>query len=230
MTGPTLDARELASPLTVLGSEVRMAIVEQLRSPKILTEIEVSSSRSDRDKPLARQTVKEHLERLKEAGFVVSRQAERDHGTTTEYLLDHRSFYALGEHLSRLSEPAPADEPGGSTRHRRSARSGEPVEGPALVLVKGAEPGTSWRLGPKQGPTWTIGRRREADISMHFDPFVSADNSRIRHREGTFTVEDLPTSRNGTHLNFTPIDEGAEHELADGDLVAVGASVLVYRA
>lgn len=230
---PDPDPRELTQALEVLASPVRLSIVRQLREPKVLKEIEVTSSRAgpgSEDRPLARQTVKEHLDGLVEVGVVTPREVQRDYGPTVEYVVNNQVLYAIAERLRGLAGLRPRDPPEDETFEGDETREGSRAEGPALVLVKGLDEGRTFPLEGDDGRgRWTLGRRREADVPLDFDPYVSRRNTLLHRDDGDIYVEDLEESRNGTRVNFELVPTGTRQPLEDGDLVGVGRSLLLFR-
>jgi pSer/pThr/pTyr-binding forkhead associated (FHA) protein len=77
------------------------------------------------------------------------------------------------------------------------------------------------------GP-WLIGRESTAQVCLDFDPFVSSRHAEVRRKDDGFEVADL-YSRNGTRLDWQGLDRGGQRELADGSIVGVGRSLLVFR-
>ena len=93
---------------------------------------------------------------------------------------------------------------------------------PALFCILGRNRGTRYELAEHDGPM-TIGR--DAGNFIHLDDNeVSRRHAEIRRVGETFIVADLKSS-NGTFLNDEKVDKA---ELATGDRVRVGRSVLVY--
>ncbi|HWH08076.1 MAG TPA: hypothetical protein VNX21_02685, partial [Candidatus Thermoplasmatota archaeon] len=177
---PDADVR-VSRTLAALASPTRVALMRALRRPRILAEIEVRPPGGP-PRPLARQTVRQHLDTLLAAGLVVARGTERDRGETYEFLVNHQAIYALGEEVRGLARLRPLVEPDAATAH------GEPPEralppGPCLVLVKGLDEGAAFPLAPGRD-AWVIGRRRDADVPLDFDPFVSGENARVTRQEG----------------------------------------------
>ncbi len=216
----------LAATLASLGSAQRLAILRQLRMPRTLREIEVSSERPDAGRRLTRQSVADHVERLSEAGVVLSREAQRATTRVREYSLNHQAIYALAESLKALATMRPVVEPTTPT-----AALALPVapreEGHRLVLVKGLEEGTTFPLSPSR-PLHVVGRRRGVEVCLDFDPYVSAENTLLTWEDGAVVAQDHPESRNGTVLNFRPLPRGERARLRHGDVLGVGRSTLVY--
>lgn len=230
---PTPDAR-LAQALELVASETRLAVLRQLRSPKALREIEVHTGPAGGDgfqRTLSRQAVREQLDRLLEGGLVLQREAQRPYGDTVEYYLNHQRIFAMAEEFRTLVRLRPAPEPEVATLHKGSQAKPFELRGPCLVLVHGLDEGTTFDLAPPAvgSRQWVIGRSRSAEVSLDFDPFVSAENTAVHWDHGAHLVEDLPGSRNGTTLNFTPLPKGARRALRTGDLLGVGRCLLMFR-
>jgi hypothetical protein len=222
------DDETLAATFAALGSLPRLALLREIRVPRTLREIEIQGSRKDAERVVARQTVREHLDRLERVGLALSRDALRAGGPTREYHLNHPMFFSLSEELRELAQARSIVEPRVSTVPLDAA--GQPEQrGPRLVLLKGADEERVFPLrapDPPEEMAWTLGRSREAAISLDYDPFVSMENSVVRAARGRLTLENVPSSRNGTRLNLRRIEGPAP--LAHGDVVHVGRSALVY--
>jgi hypothetical protein len=214
--------------LQALGTPARIYLLRELRTPKTVTEV---SLRLPGGRVLARQTVKEHLDRLVDIGMVVAREAERPHGRALEYVVNHQAIYSLGEDVRALARIRPTEAPPGLTQVAPPTAGAARRSGPHLVLVKGLDEGQVFDLAADAGPaSWVIGRRRGLAVPLDFDAFVSAENTRIAWDGKRHLVEDLPHSRNGTTLNFRPLEKGRPHPLERGDVIGVGRSALVFRA
>ena len=222
-----------AQALEALSSTSRLALLRQLRTPKVLAEIQVKTAGpGDTARNISRQAVREHLDRLMEIGVVIAREAERDYGPTVEYAVNHQMLFALSEEFRGLARLRPAAEPEGATLHGKTPAAPGEQRGPALVMVKGLDEGKTFPLAPPlQGKgEWIIGRRRGVHVPLDYDPFVSSENTAVLWEEGTHFLLDLPESRNGTLLNFQPLAKGLRRALRPGDVVGVGRSLLVFRA
>ncbi len=221
--------------LTAIAHPVRLALLRELRAPKVLREIEVRpSGPAPRaaglpDRNLARQSVKEHLDRLVASGIVIARDAERTRGPTTEYVLNNQELFALSEQIRLLARLKPAAEPAKDTIAETPALPSSPVTGPRLILVKGVDEGRVFSLASAGAARWTIGRRRSAEVPLDFDPFASSDNAVVVREESRFVIADVAGSRNGTTLNLVPLPSGDRSPLRHGDLVGVGRSYLLFR-
>ena len=94
-----------------------------------------------------------------------------------------------------------------------------PAGGASLVIGEGEE-----RRTMKLGPVATIGRLPECEVSIA-DPGASRRHAQIREQSGVYTLTDLG-STNGTRLNGQTIQS---RELADGDRITIGTTVLEFR-
>jgi DNA-binding transcriptional ArsR family regulator len=214
----------LSNALGALASPTRLAIMRALRAPKPLHDIEVRAAEGEEPaRPLARQTIRKHLDVLIEAGVVNERvAAER-----SEFVVNHQAIFVLSEQLRNLARLRPSVEPQGVTRQVRDVGP-LPKGGPALVLVKGLDEGEWFDLKPSVVSHWILGRRRGCAVALDFDPSVSSENARISWAEGAHWLEDLPGSRNGTTHNMRRLDPSERARLRHGDIVGVGRSLLVY--
>jgi DNA-binding transcriptional ArsR family regulator len=205
---------------------MRLEILRQLRAPRALAEIEVHGTRTGAGGTLARQSVREHLDRLLDAGIVIERPAERPHGKTTEFILNHQAIFALSEEVRGLARWRPVVDLHVDTAPLQGGPS-HASRGPRLVVVKGLDEGVTFTLRAGEGD-WVIGRRRGAPISLDFDPYVSADHAVVKERGAARLLLDLPDNKNGTLLNLSRVEKGVETPLHHGDLVTIGRTSLLY--
>ena len=229
--------KALADALAALGSPTRIAILRELTAPKSLNHIRVAAE-DDPARPLSRQAVRAHLDRLVEIAAVLP-LASDDGRVGAEYVVDHTRLYALAEDLRALASLRPEDEVArGATSPAALSAGDRGPGGPRFVLVRGLREGTVFplrrrdeaRRGAATAPAWVIGRRRGVDVALDYDPYVSAENAVVGREGAGFTLRDVPGSRNGTQLNFAPIpSDGTPVRLEHGDLVGVGRSVLSFR-
>ena len=73
----------------------------------------------------------------------------------------------------------------------------------------------------------TIGRREEADISIPWDPEMSRLHAELSYRAREWTICDDGWSQNGTWVNGLRL--AGRRRLADGDLVKIGRTILVFH-
>jgi sigma-B regulation protein RsbU (phosphoserine phosphatase) len=98
------------------------------------------------------------------------------------------------------------------------------IEGHFLEVNGGGvegRPSTRVRLGS----CTTVGRDEDNDISFG-DTMLSRRHAEFRQRNGVFCVVDLDSS-NGTYVNAIRVH--GERDLADGDVVTLGGTSLVFR-
>ncbi|HWH08826.1 MAG TPA: hypothetical protein VNX21_06465 [Candidatus Thermoplasmatota archaeon] len=116
------DKRHLALVLEVLGNENRLDLLEQLRTPRTVSEIELTPAQTregeNPERLISRQAIRAHLARLADIGVVYTRKARRGAATVDEYALNHARLYALFEDLRSL-----ATLQSGGARLRRSSKS-----------------------------------------------------------------------------------------------------------
>lgn len=205
-----------------LASPVRLQILRRLRTPAPLAAIDVAGTRAEAGATLARQTVRRHLDRLIESGIV----SVRHQPAGDEYVTNHQRVFALSEELRDFARMRPTVEPDGMTVHARPRDLGA-RDGDRLVLVRGLDEGAAFDLSPGV-EAWRIGRRRGLEISLDYDPAVSGENAVVRWAEGHHTLEDVPTSRNGTTHNFRRLGPDERVRLRHGDVLGVGRSLLLY--
>lgn len=230
-----IDYESLGRYLRVLAVPNRLVLLHKLQLPHAVADIELKPFRkaADRnpDRPLSRQAVRKHLHRLEAAGLVESRVGERDGREVTEYLVHQPRLFTIVDEFKRLSRIRPApDVAPDATAGRSTATGGRGAavpDGPALVLVGGMFEGRAFPL-EGDGP-WRVGRARDVAVSLPYDPFVSGANSEIRRDGDRLVIVDLPGSRNGTRVNWAPLDDGERRVLVPGDTVGVGRSLLVFR-
>lgn len=70
-----------------------------------------------------------------------------------------------------------------------------------------------------------IGRSAQVDMPLA-DDNASRQHCQVRKWAGKFMIEDLQ-SKNGTFVNGAKVTK--EHPLADGDLIAVGDTQIVFK-
>ena len=231
---PPLDYERLADHLAALAYPTRLELLDALRFPHTLSDIRVTPHRKEAgatpDRIVTRQTVQKHLDRLVDAEFVRTDPVEQEGRTVPSYIVNASRLYELTEEMRRLSlryaGHGPAGDATGTIGHSAApARH----EGPRVVLVHGVYEGKVFALDRASGPEarWLLGRRRELPIALDYDPFVSQEHALLLSHGGRFSVTDLG-SKNGTHVNWTPLARGASQQLRSGDVIGVGRSLLSF--
>ena len=74
--------------------------------------------------------------------------------------------------------------------------------------------------------TVTIGRRREADLAIPWDPELSRLHAELELRAGEWTICDDGFSQNGTWVNGLRL--AGRRRLADGDMLRLGRTTLAF--
>jgi pSer/pThr/pTyr-binding forkhead associated (FHA) protein len=90
-----------------------------------------------------------------------------------------------------------------------------------LYVIDGTEEGQSFDIGRD---AVFVGRSSENEIQMR-DKAVSRRHLKIQRRGQRFLITDLD-SRNGTYVNGERIASGIEHDVAEGEAITVGMSVV----
>jgi signal transduction histidine kinase len=90
----------------------------------------------------------------------------------------------------------------------------------SLFVIQGRDQGSRFHL---EEAVHSIGRTQSHSIRLH-DTEVSRNHAELVRRGNSYTVRDLGSS-NGTFVNGRLV---TEHELANGDQVQVGRSLLLY--
>ncbi|HEX3599046.1 MAG TPA: ATP-binding protein [Lacipirellulaceae bacterium] len=91
---------------------------------------------------------------------------------------------------------------------------------PSLFVIQGRDQGTRFRL---DGATVTLGRGTSNAVQLH-DTEISREHAEFRRSGEAFVVRDLGSS-NGTFVNGRQVKE---QELASGDQVQLGRTLLLY--
>lgn len=226
------EDERLCDLLTALSHPVRLALLRRLLRPVWLSEIRVAKPGLDGSGPtLSRQATKEHLDRLLKANLVVSIGDASNGRHGPRYVLNHREMYGLAETIRRLSRLRGDEEIGGATVMAPAAYRVFDIQPQALIMVKGPDEGKVYPLDPPSAGecTWTIGRQAGTDITLDHDAFVSSENTQVTWAEGSYHVSDLASSKNGTRLNFQPLEPGRPERLRTGDLIGIGQTILMFR-
>ena len=97
----------------------------------------------------------------------------------------------------------------------------ERVGNALLYLIHNGQPSATY---PIDKPVVTIGRLSDCDVVVS-DPGASRHHAEIRAQDGAYVLADLG-STNGTKVNEATI---SERELAQGDRITIGRTVLEFR-
>lgn len=231
----TPDFDQLEGYFSALAYSARLELLHILRFPANVQDIRLKPRQlrpgMSADRPASRQAIQAHLDRLTEIGVVV---VEEGPDGRKEYRVNPSRLYRIMEEFRQvgviMADAMPAPD---ATADADQARPRSSAPGPKLVLVHGLLEGKAFplrktELGPGGG--WIVGRKPGLSVSLEYDPFVSLENSELRLEGGEHLLSDLPTSRNGTWLNWRRLAPGVRAKLEPGDVIGVGRSLLVFRA
>jgi len=234
-----IEFERLETYLKTLAYASRLELLSLLRSPRTLDEIHLqpgaAQAGQNPDRPISRQAVQLHLDKLEEAGLIrVGLTERKGKRALYEYAIDHARLFAVSEELRKVSAleshvPLDPNATEGLPVQRLEARW---AEGPKVVLVHGVNEGRAFPLRASDaapGRGWVIGRAQDAAVSLDYDPYVSVENSEVVQVGRQYRVLDLRSSKNGTLLNWKRLPVGGEAPLAAGDVIGVGRSLLVFR-
>lgn len=95
------------------------------------------------------------------------------------------------------------------------------VQEATLRVVRGPQTGVAFQLGDKK---LVVGRSPQCDIFLN-DMTVSREHATIEPADGGYVIRD-ENSFNGVWVSNDSIDE---HRLASGDIIQIGALLLLYQ-
>ena len=95
------------------------------------------------------------------------------------------------------------------------------VQEATLRVVRGPQTGVAFQLGDKK---LVVGRSPQCDLFLN-DMTVSREHATIEPADGGYVIRD-ENSFNGVWVSNDSIDE---HRLASGDIIQIGAFLLLYQ-
>lgn len=229
---------DLARALEVLANENRLRLLQQLVRAKAVSEIDLRPSAVKKgenpERPISRQGIQLHLEKLASIGFIATSREHRGKGLVEVHSLNYPRLFALVEEMRALGELRPAREPEGVvTLPAARLAPPAPASTPQLVIVRGLHEGTAFTLSDENrnaAGLWLLGRKRGLAVCLDYDPFVSGENSEFRRLpNGAIGVRGLPASRNGTQVNWERLPPQEDRRLRHGDIVGAGRTLLLFR-
>ncbi len=225
----------LSDTLKLLADPNRLDLLQQLREPKIVDEIEMTPSRASNEanpnRQLTRQAIRHHLRQLREANLVIVSERERDDGRhVSEFKVNEQAFYDIVEKLHNLNAYIGRSSNGNTSDNYEDGWQA----GPKLVLVRGLYDGQVYPLneGHRSPPRgWVIGHGEECSVKVDYDPHVASEDAEIlpRNEAPGYKLIDLRTSHHRTIVNGNPVEFGGEEALEHGDVLKVGSSVFVFH-
>lgn len=225
-----IDFERISAYLKALAHPNRLELLWLLRIPTAAADVHLKPRRRDEalsaERTISRQAVLQHLDSLEEVG-VVDRLPD-DGSKAQRRVINQARLFALIEDLRALTALRPTVR---VDVDATLARPGDAPhvwpQGPKLVLAGGPWQG---HVFPLQGPgPWTVGRSRAQDVSLSYDPYVSAEHARLTRDDKGVRVEPRPDARNPCQVNFAPLPRAEPRLLRPGDVLGVGRSVLVYQ-
>lgn len=228
----------VAPCLKALGFQNRLELLPVLREERTLAEINLERAvESDRDGgELTRQGIQYHLDKLRETGLVEVSKIKEDGRIKNTYWLDRSQLFSVAEALVHTEgdgslgrgPPRPGSAPLAWQRDRS-----EPKEtGPHLVLVHGPDLGRTFPLRDietREGRGWMIGRGSDAEVQIAEDPYLDPQAVELVEADEGFVLHALRSAEGSTAVNGDPIDFGGRCDLAHGDVISVGRSLLLFR-
>lgn len=233
-TGWEIDHVDLAKTLKVLAFPTRLQLLDVLRLPQPLSDIRITATQSsggvNPTRPLARQTVHEHLQRLMEVGLVRVDQASRGGRDVPMHRVDQQRLYAVLESLRAIASlfAGSVDEEALTQTLALPLNRARP-KGPRLCLVHGMYEGQVYPLSKDTAEhgAWTIGRRGGLPVCLDYDPYVAQLQAAISRHGKRYLLTDMG-GRNRTAVHWVPLPKGGSIELNPGDIINVGRSILTF--
>lgn len=228
-TREDIDIERLSQYLKTLANPNRLELLWILRIPTAVPDIHLTPKRRDENlspaRAISRQSVLEHVESLEEVGLVDRLPEE---GVKARRVINQARLFAIIEDLRALTaiRPSVRVDVDATLASATPAASLWP-EGPRLVLASGPWEGRAFAL-EGAGP-WHVGRSRQREISLAYDPFVSAEHATLHLEGGGYVLEPAAGVRNPLRVNLAPLHPGERRRLRAGDLVHVGRSLLVAQ-
>jgi hypothetical protein len=231
------DYDRLEGYFRALGYSARLELLHLLKLPRAVNEIKLAA-RQEREgqrvgRTSSRQAILGHLEKLMEIGVVDAAEPEGPTGKR-RFVVNGAKLYQIMEEFRQVGMVLPTPATG---RHATvglgDTRDAADVPGPKLLLAHGLHEGKAFplkRADAKGDRGWVIGRKAGLHVSLDYDPFVSLENSEIKPEGGRYLLEDLPSSRNGTFVNWRRLDKGERVSLWPGAVIGVGRTLLVFSA
>lgn len=226
--------RLLARNFEVLASEPRIELLHRLRTPRLIHEIRLEAPEAGlgrAGRPLSRQAISKHLRQLL-SNELVHRIPRGPRARGDTYVLNHQRLFALVDEMRNLSKLQPAlSDPAavGQTVPGERAGTGKLPAPPRLLVAYGRDDGVAFGLNRPVGSRWRIGRAKDCEIRLDYDPYISSHHATLdRAGPHEFVLTD-GASRNGTWINWARLPPGGSRALEPASLITVGRSVLVLQ-
>lgn len=213
-----------------------MKILWDLKEPRSIGELNVTTTEDGRERPLTREGVRHHVGQLVDAGLVEVATREPLGRNMMAYQARPAGLFHLSETLVHMANPStksppnPTDAPAWVRHGESIAQEASPW--PRLAIVSGLERGDVCELeprGPNASRGWIIGSDEDCDVVLHYDENVSKQHAEVLPAKNGLELVDFRTS-GPTHLNWGPIERGEKEELSPGDVIGVGSTLLVLQS
>lgn len=203
--------RRLEGRLRALANRCRLQLLLDLREPRRLKEIRLSSDRSwawaHDARTITRQAVRHHLKALEEAGAV---DARRRYGEET-FVVNPAGIRALLDDLEDLASEFPEAGLG------REA---------SLLTLNGARRGAVHPI--EAADEWVVGNGPGAALDLPGDASAADHHFAIVATGTGHAIRPLGGALAPTYLNARRLDPG-DSTLVAGDVIGAGDTVFLYR-
>lgn len=231
-----LEVDHLAGRFKALAFPTRLKILEDLKEPRSIGDLHVTTTEDGRERPLTREGVRHHVIQLVDAGLVKAASAEPLARNMMAYQVRPAGLFHLSETLVHMANPTtkrppnPTDAPAWVRTEKRTTRVDSPW--PKLAIVNGVGRGDVCELEPRGSEPpmgWVIGSDDDCDIVLPYDESVSERHAEVSPSEDGLELVDYRTS-GPTYLNWRPVERGQREALSPGDVLGVGSTLLVLQS
>lgn len=215
----------LAIALKSLSHPKRLRLLRFATEPRSLEEISSHLK-------VARQSAKEHLDRLLEIGLLEARSGRGDHGPVTKFVVVVSRLFDIFDRFGTRAGLVAADlgedvrRTSPTTRLPATTSDARRIESPRLIIVHGMRVGQTISL-QGNGP-WLIGRDPGATLCLDYDSYVSHRHAEVRRSGQGFEIADALSS-NGLFVDWIPGARGGVMPLQNGSLIRFGKTLVLFR-
>jgi DNA-binding transcriptional ArsR family regulator len=223
--------------LKILADPSRLKLLALLRVPRTVEEIQLAPHRplagQDRERPMTRQAVRNHLYQLSEANLVRVRLARRDsRRSLQEFVLDPCMLFGIAEDLRQIAtlESHAGMDPS-ETLTLQDFQESLWEYGPKLVHLNGPHEGQAMPLDStrlRDGRGWILGRAVQSQLCVEYDAYVHLEQAELVRDPQGYSILDLRSAPNPTVINWHVLGRGESQRLRRGDVVQVGRSLLLF--
>lgn len=178
---------------------------------------------------LSRAAVSGHIEKLYEAGLLV-REKNPDRVDSALYSIAPTQFFALFEGLRTIASihngTKRAEETQKKTLTDKPLTPFTRPREPHVMVISGFATGDCHCLAEA---TTLIGRE-PCDIHVYWDETVSRQHLKITREASDYWAWSITTRADRSYLNGVPMRREEPYPLRTGDLLQIGATLLMFRA